>query len=46
LRRIVEVKYYDKAEQIPVDGDGNLSASPREMAFVADRLQPQRKPHD
>lgn len=31
LRRIVEVKYYDSPEQIPLDADGNLTDSPRDV---------------
>lgn len=43
LRRIVEVKYFDSPEQIPLDADGNLSATPHELVQATGRTpsQPQ-----
>ena len=46
LRRIVEVKYYDKAEDIPLDADGNLSSEPRELRRSHESPLPENKPLD
>lgn len=46
LRRIVEVKYYDAADQIPLDGDGNLTDSPRQVRKPGPVAPAPSKPRD
>lgn len=46
LRRIVEVKYYDSATDIPLDDEGNLSSSPRDIRSAGERVHPRPAPRE